>query len=438
MQFAWRSIFVAGVLGASSVAVGLVACTSSGDRPAVGDELNPGVVGSYEAGTNDANQVVPGTCGNKTKDGKETDVDCGGTECAKCVDGKTCLAKTDCAGDACLDGKCATPACTDNRKDGDETDIDCGGKICAKCLTGQRCAESSDCVSAACDTGSHACACPQGMISIPRQGGGGSYCIDIIEVTKYQYGAFIAANVAVSAQDPICKDANQSFLPRNAWGISTTAPTFTDTTDLSVTTNFNGSLPIHYVDWCDAYAYCKWAGKQLCGSVHGGSVPFDKATQADSSAWYNACSVQGENPYPYGKDYLPGVCNGGSDPDLSSDVNCGPEAKKRSGYGCSSNHDEGINELVDGDKNGHYTKVLFADCAAGPTGPYQMTGNVAEWEDSCDGTGANANCHVRGGSHNSGNTAEALRCDVNRTEQRVPSRADDEKLADIGFRCCIY
>jgi formylglycine-generating enzyme required for sulfatase activity len=67
---------------------------------------------------------------------------------------------------------------------------------------------------------------------------------------------------------------------------------------------------------------------------------------------------------------------------------------------------------------------------------YQMSGNLAEWEDSCDGATTASNCNLRGGSYTAANNAPALRCDATRTEVRMP--ATDALLADVGFRCCLY
>jgi hypothetical protein len=57
-------------------------------------------------------------CDNATKDGTETDVDCGGgapptgTCAAHCGQGKKCQAGTDCATGSCVDGVCCNSGCT--------------------------------------------------------------------------------------------------------------------------------------------------------------------------------------------------------------------------------------------------------------------------------------------------------------------------------------
>jgi hypothetical protein len=45
-------------------------------------------------------------CVDGVKNGTETDVDCGGLDCAKCALGKICLVATDCASSVCSGGKC--------------------------------------------------------------------------------------------------------------------------------------------------------------------------------------------------------------------------------------------------------------------------------------------------------------------------------------------
>ena len=217
MRRLWRPLFLA-IVTLTSIAVGVAAC-SGGERPALREEL--GREGgapilneagtSFEGGKPEAG-ITPDSCLNTIKDGAESDVDCGGNVCGKCIDGKKCLAKMDCAGGACLNSACATPACTNKETDGDETDTDAGGSICAKCTTGKRCVAATDCVSGAC---ARTCRCPKGMIEVSRAGGGGAYCVDEIEVTKYQYTKFITANVPIADQDPLCKPpVNGNFVPR--------------------------------------------------------------------------------------------------------------------------------------------------------------------------------------------------------------------------------
>ena len=47
--------------------------------------------------------------------------------------------------------------------------------------------------------------------------------------------------------------------------------------------------PIVWVDWCDAYAYCKGVGKRLCGAIGGGPVDFHTGyADTNQSQWYRA------------------------------------------------------------------------------------------------------------------------------------------------------
>lgn len=72
----------------------------------------------------------------------------------------------------------------------------------------------------------------------------GTTCVDSTEVTRKQYAAFLATNPSISTQVDRC-GWNQTFVPRSAW------PS-------------NDDVPVTYVNWCDAAAFCAWAGKRMC------------------------------------------------------------------------------------------------------------------------------------------------------------------------------
>lgn len=111
-------------------------------------------------------------CSNKQKDSDETDVDCGGNDCAKCKVGKDCRENRDCSSGKCQDNvcvkdacesndECATGACdngvcatcNDGKLNHTETDIDCGGEHCDACDVGKNCDADSDCKSKVCTDG---------------------------------------------------------------------------------------------------------------------------------------------------------------------------------------------------------------------------------------------------------------------------------------------
>jgi hypothetical protein len=94
------------------------------------------------------------TCSDGTRNGQETDVDCGGPTCSGCSAGDNCISASDCASGICTGGTCeAAPSCTDGTKNGSETDIDCGGTSCPKCADGKLCSVPGDCVSGICTGG---------------------------------------------------------------------------------------------------------------------------------------------------------------------------------------------------------------------------------------------------------------------------------------------
>lgn len=383
--------------------------------------------GSTDASDGEASTPpVVDHCTNGLQDDQETDIDCGGTECGKCLDGKACVRDDDCfggaLGGACENNVCKTPNCTDNTANGGESDVDCGGSTCAKCTFGKHCNSATDCQSGTCD--GNACSCPTGMANVTTQTAVGSFCIDSVETTKGQYQKFMdATSNTVPTQIALC--AGNSFLPRSAWEPAESPPV----NGLA----FSKSLPVHYVDWCDAYAYCKWAGKQLCGKLGGGSLSSADGNDETKSAWYSACSKGGLYAYPYNPEYQD-RCNG------DGQGNPGPGPDDSWAYGYEFNHDEGLYTVVKSDANGGFNAYEHVGCY-GPAKTYQMSGNVAEWEDACDDPATAAtDCRVRGGSYKANNNPAALACAADRRIARVPSddAAGAALLADVGIRCCLY
>lgn len=88
-----------------------------------------------------------------TKNGDETDVDCGGTASPACADGKDCKIAPDCTSGVCTGDKCQVPTAKDGVQNGDETGVDCGGSTtkAPRCPTGKGCLGDADCDKVKCD-----------------------------------------------------------------------------------------------------------------------------------------------------------------------------------------------------------------------------------------------------------------------------------------------
>jgi hypothetical protein len=97
-------------------------------------------------------------CDNEVKDGRETDVDCGGG-CPACEVGKGCGADADCASQYCASGTCATNSCDDEVLNGGEAGVDCGGPCPERCPEGTTCSQGDDCASGICLGGT--CSAPR-------------------------------------------------------------------------------------------------------------------------------------------------------------------------------------------------------------------------------------------------------------------------------------
>jgi formylglycine-generating enzyme required for sulfatase activity len=153
------------------------------------------------------------------------------------------------------------------------------------------------------------------------------------------------------------------------------------------------------VDWCDAYAYCQAVGKRLCGKIGGGPNGFGDLANASSSQWYNACSSHAIHEYPYGNSRDAQACNG-------------------SDY--AGNH--GTTVAVGTLERCHSSEASYA-------GAYDLSGNVWEWEDSCDGAGQSSHCRLRGGCFY--DNSLDLSCGY---DSGFPPRSDAE--FSVGLRCC--
>ena len=97
-------------------------------------------------------QQLTDACEDGVVSGGESDVDCGAVCDDKCQPGESCNSGADCISTFCNDTskRCVETSCEDGKLSGQETDIDCGGSDCAACVTGSACANNSDCESGAC------------------------------------------------------------------------------------------------------------------------------------------------------------------------------------------------------------------------------------------------------------------------------------------------
>jgi len=206
----------------------------------------------------------------------------------------------------------------------------------------------------------------------------GTFCIDSTEVTNKQLNAFILS-LTRPTPPAVC-----SF--KATYGGAMRA---------------DNNLPAVQVDWCDAWMYCAWAGKRLCGSRNGTVIDdLGPANDPKVSEWFAACSRSGTRQYPYAGALDPDRCNG-----------C---------QRTSSCSDGGSPVLAVG---------VLTTCVGGFDGIFDMSGNVAEWEDNCD---ANNTCPPRGGTANSGGAD--LACAASGTLPGISKR--DEKGTRFGMRCC--
>ncbi len=201
-----------------------------------------------------------------------------------------------------------------------------------------------------------------------------NFFVDSTEVTEDQYNQFLTAkNGDVSGQPSVCS-FNTTYYGE------------------AIALTPGSNLPMANVDWCDARAYCDWAGKRLCGQINGGAIAAADALDQTLSQWFLACGGPNGATHPNPDTNNPDACNsnGGFD-------NVAPVA-------------------------------TFPDCEGFYPGLFDLEGNVAEWVDSCDGvTGAADLCLLLGGNI------------IDNQSYCTESYDDNQRAATaytFGFRCC--
>jgi formylglycine-generating enzyme len=143
------------------------------------------------------------------------------------------------------------------------------------------------------DTSPAECPGTAGPASIHVKDGPVSFCIDRTEVTHGQYLAFAGIANPLAAVAPLIPECSGWLAPK-------TPPADPD------------ELPVRDIAWCDAWAFCKWAGKRLCGAIGGtGAIDAGHINDPAHDEWFFACSKGGAQPLPYGATELPGNCNVG-------------------------------------------------------------------------------------------------------------------------------
>ena len=144
---------------------------------------------------------------------------------------------------------------------------------------------------------------------VPLPGPGGKfYCMDQRETTWSEYETFATAKGSdVSGQPKYCA-WNKSYQPTLVLPGDHPPPIHCPD-HVYKAMQADGSLPASCVDFCDAWAYCAWAGKRLCREADSADpseplqVSFEQQEQnakSLNSEWTNACTQGGKTKYAYG------------------------------------------------------------------------------------------------------------------------------------------
>ena len=216
----------------------------------------------------------------------------------------------------------------------------------------------------------------------------GTYCVDTTEVTNKQYREMQADPNSFGTTPAFHCSAGASEPPVDPKGRCEYDP---------IT---KPDFPVRCISWCDAMLYCRWAGKRLCGQLGGRTLAVTSANDANASQWFRACSEAGANKWTYGNSWA---------------------------KGCNEYHDVAY--------AGAAATGSYPNCHP-PDAPYSalfdMTANVAEWEDACD---ANDQCLVRGGTYNDSITDDTC-SNAGYTTYATKTASRHSADEHIGLRCC--
>jgi formylglycine-generating enzyme required for sulfatase activity len=231
---------------------------------------------------------------------------------------------------------------------------------------------------------------------------GGCFWMDAYEVTVKDYQEWLAA---LGGGTPAWDQTQCGWkTPEAGAPISPFDPSTSTPDECAVPMNeldpFDPQKPIRCVDWCEADAFCRWAGKRLCFITN--DFTFNLTPTGQRDEWGLACSAGGTQAYAFNPS-TPTACNIAQSSICVNDnaAGCGPYEEMNLG---------------------------LADCRPADGYPMNLAGNVAEWVDLCNTTSTPPNCRTAGGAYNS--SLSEVACT---TQLWEPLNHRDETL---GLRCC--
>ena len=161
------------------------------------------------------------------------------------------------------------------------------------------------------------------MVLIPVDEGN-PYCIDEREAVYGEYKEFLAAKGGDFADQPPQCRWNDDYGPASVVDQSSSCADCGPIVYGPAIDDADPDRAVQGLDFCDAWAFCSWAGKRLCGlrgaasdkvaTVHQPEDPelanqvFGDATGSTRSEWFNVCTQAGSTKYPYGDERKLGIC----------------------------------------------------------------------------------------------------------------------------------